>query len=142
MTKEWNLTWSQQTNMKASSWRRNKVKDLTHFAYRNENEAKNPFFGQKWLENGVENSIFAIFFFIQSWQNYWFLIFKSPLPGSSFSLGYFCIGLFWNRYLPSCMECALPCSPPWILGLFPEKIEKNKKNKKNHWKIIFITTMA
>ena len=48
--------------MKVSSLRRNKVKDLTHFVYRNENEAKNPFFGQLWLENGVKNSLFAILF--------------------------------------------------------------------------------
>ena len=53
--------------MKASSWWRNKVKDLTHFVYRNKNEAKNPFFGQKWLENRIKNSLLAIFFFIQSW---------------------------------------------------------------------------
>ena len=26
----------------------------------------------------------------------------------------------------------LPCSLPWILGLFPEKIKKNKKKWKNH----------
>ena len=48
--------------MEASSWRRNKVKDLTHFVYRNENEAKDSFFGQIWLENGVKNLFFAIFF--------------------------------------------------------------------------------